>query len=452
MNGIELAKGGMVFAAAVVLVVLSLHVPMQVVLVAIGLMVAFIINRRVGALIFAVLLIPTISLIRRITAGPSGYTEADPLILLPLLLVVVVVAMSWTRPTVLDHSLKFTHGAASATIAGIAVSVLLTTSFDMNGLFFAGLIIVPLMLAIVLSSGRMPPVWEQVAKVLPWLGFFVGSYGIIQFFFVPSWDRAWMITSKLTSIGLPFPMEVRVFGASESPGPYALFLGLVVTFCLSNAVVLTGGVNRFGWVALASYLVFPLILSGVRSALLSVGICALILALVRATGIARVLIPVFLIVGYQALTLVISRFGTNSTILNADRYTEVSAGDDSLVARLGLLKYLANPLQHLVGNPNAPVVDNLFIDTMLRYGLLAAAGLLALHISIVVIAVGNVVRKQNEVVSVCAIFIGILSLFGPSFNALFGILIGIVFGTVMTAPKFLVRKRPNKRSLASVNR
>ena len=447
MNGVELAKWGLGIAGALVLVAVNLYLPIHLVLVMIGLIVAFIINRRVGVVVLAVLLIPTMSLLRRIAAGPSGYTESDPLILLPLVLVVVVVAMSWTHPPTFNHRTKLTNGAATATIAGIAMSVLLTTSFDTKGLFFAGLIIVPLMLAIVLSSGRMPPVWESVAKVLPWLGFLVGTYGIIQFFFLPSWDRAWMLTSKLTSIGFPIPLEVRVFGASESPGPYSLFLGLVVTLCLGNAVVKSGGAKRLGWVVLASYLVFPLILSGVRSALLSFGICAVILALVRARGIIRVLIPVFLLIAYQALTVVISRFGATSTILNADRYTGVSAQDDSLVARLGLLNYLANPLQHIIGNPNAPVVDNLFIDTMIRYGLLAAVGLFALYISIVVIAVRGLVRKQNEVVSVCAIFIGILSLFGPSFNALFGILIGIVFGTVMATPEFLARERTTSRSI-----
>lgn len=448
MTGVESAIGGLGVAVAIVFVVVSLNVPIQLVLVMIGLVVAFIIYRRVGVVLFAVLLIPTLSLIRRIAAGPSGYTQSDPLILLPLILVVVVVTVSWTCPPAFYHSAKITRGAASATIAGIALSILLTTSFDMNGLFFAGLIAVPLMLSIVLSSGRMPPVWDSVEKVLPWLGLLVGTYGIFQFFYLPAWDSAWMLTSKLTSIGFPSPLQVRVFGASESPGPYALFLGLVITLCLSNAVIKSGGAKRFGWAILTSYLVFPLILSGVRSALLSFGICAVILALVRAKGIARVLIPVFLLIAYQALTLVISRFGASSTILNAGRYTEVSAQDGSLVARLGLLNYLANPLEHVVGSPNAPVVDNLFIDSLVRYGLLAAVGLFVFYISIVVIAVRNLLRKRNEIVSICAIFIGILSLFGPSFNALFGILIGIVFGTVMATPKLLIRERTNASSVA----
>jgi O-antigen ligase len=49
-------------------------------------------------------------------------------------------------------------------------------------------------------------------------------YGLYQFLFLAPWDAFWMETSALTSIGLPEPMQVRVFSTMNSPQPLADFL------------------------------------------------------------------------------------------------------------------------------------------------------------------------------------------------------------------------------------
>lgn len=61
---------------------------------------------------------------------------------------------------------------------------------------------------------------------------FLGAYGVFQFFTAPPWDTLWMTASRMTSIGKPEPMLIRVFGPMDSPGPYAMTLmtGLVLLF------------------------------------------------------------------------------------------------------------------------------------------------------------------------------------------------------------------------------
>ena len=207
----------------------------------------------------------------------------------------------------------------------------------------------------------------------------------------------------------------------RSPGPYALFLGLALTLCLCSATIASGAVQKLKWLAMGVVIVVPLLLSGVRSALLGVLVCTVLLALIRGRGFTRILLFGFLLgrAACPARSRLITRFGGSSTILTADRYTQFSDQDDSLVARLQLLKYLRNPLQYVVANPHAPTTDNLFIDVMIRYGLLPAIALLSLFLAIAFLALRDLIWKQNETAALCALFVVTQSLTGNVFNSLF---------------------------------
>ncbi len=52
----------------------------------------------------------------------------------------------------------------------------------------------------------------------------MGLYGLYQFFFMTPWDAFWMENSALNSIGLPLPMQVRVFSTMNTPQPFADFV------------------------------------------------------------------------------------------------------------------------------------------------------------------------------------------------------------------------------------
>ena len=184
--------GGPVAAVALVG---TMYLPVQAMLVIVGIVAGLILHSRAAVIVFAVLLVPTISLVRRVVAGPTGYTEGDPLILLPLILVVSVVAVSWTRQR-LDPVPSYVRAFATATIVGVAATLLLTGSFDIDSIFFGSVIAIPLLLALALSTGRMSPVWGLISKVIPPLAVIVCVYGIIQFYFLPKWDRAWMLAER----------------------------------------------------------------------------------------------------------------------------------------------------------------------------------------------------------------------------------------------------------------
>jgi hypothetical protein len=413
-----------------------LLVSVQVGLLILGVLIALLANKRSSVLILIVAMIPTLSLLRRLVAGELAYRDSDPLILLPLILTIGVVLVSWTRVQV-DRRTDLVRLFAGATIVGVAVAIVLRGAFSVDTVFFAGLIAIPLLLAIAVSTKQLADIWPTVERVIPWIALAVGIYGVIQFFVLPVWDSAWMVSSRLQSIGQPYPQQVRVFGASESPGPYAIFMGISLTVTLGLAVISGGMLKKFGWIVASIAIVFPLVLSGVRSALLGVVICVALLALTRAKGITRVVLIAFLIGGYQLLTIVISRFGGQSAVLSTDRYSDL-ANDVSLLARLSLFSNISNPLQFLVGNPSAPVADNLYIDVLVRYGLLPAVGLLALFIAVAVRAYKLLRRHQNETAALSVWFLLSQSMFVNFFNSLVGILVGILIGSIMA-------RRPSPR-------
>ncbi len=56
----------------------------------------------------------------------------------------------------------------------------------------------------------------------------VAIYGIIQYLTVPPWDAFWMNHVEMNSIGVPEPLQIRVFSSMNSPGPCAIFLAMAL--------------------------------------------------------------------------------------------------------------------------------------------------------------------------------------------------------------------------------
>ncbi|TXK83761.1 O-antigen ligase family protein [Paenibacillus sp. N3.4] len=53
----------------------------------------------------------------------------------------------------------------------------------------------------------------------------VALYGIMQYIVVPPWDAFWMNHVEMSSIGKPYPLEIRVFSTLNSPGPAGMYMG-----------------------------------------------------------------------------------------------------------------------------------------------------------------------------------------------------------------------------------
>lgn len=98
---------------------------------------------------------------------------------------------------------------------------------------------------------------EQVRKILDALETsfvygiaFLSLYAMYQFFFLPPWDALWMENSTLTSIGLPEPMQVRLFSTMNTPQPFANYLVAGILFSISSKLRIRFVTISLGTVAL----------------------------------------------------------------------------------------------------------------------------------------------------------------------------------------------------------
>lgn len=112
-----------------------------------------------------------------------------------------------------------------------------------------------------LSWRKFPEAEEGIRKAFVWGSLVLAMYGIFQFLFPPEWDKFWMVSSGMYSVGRAFPYEVRVFSLVNAPLPFA--------------TILVAGL----FLALASR-------GFIRVLSLSLGAIALLLSLVRSVWIA----------------------------------------------------------------------------------------------------------------------------------------------------------------------
>lgn len=73
---------------------------------------------------------------------------------------------------------------------------------------------------------------DNFMRVFLWGVLFTGVYGVFQYLVAPEWDRFWLISTKLTSMGDPAPLKIRVWSTMASPGPFAVMMmaGLILLF------------------------------------------------------------------------------------------------------------------------------------------------------------------------------------------------------------------------------
>lgn len=208
--------------------------------------------------------------------------------------------------------------------------------------------LIPLLMAfhITVQVRRYPAYRAELTRFFIAAIFVLGVYGIAQYIYPAPWDRMWIEASGMTTIGKPRPMEVRVFGLLEAPGPYAMAL-------MAGLLVAVGSRSVAGLVA-----VFPglggFLLSMVRSAwggfVLGLGA-----ALTRFRGGNRIrTIAVVLLVGAATVPLL-----GDSDIGSApgDRIETLQnlENDNSLQARKGmyqkiLFQALSQPLGYGIGS------------------------------------------------------------------------------------------------------
>jgi hypothetical protein len=131
-------------------------------------------------------------------------------------------------------------------------------------------------LHVALHWRRYPEMRLSFLRTLAWGLAPAALYGLLQFAFLPPWDRAWMIATDLQSIGRPQPFSVRVFGPMTMPGTFAVVMEVGLLLLLSAQVrgrlpaLVLGFIGlllsriRTAWIGFAFGLVLQLVTQPVR--------------------------------------------------------------------------------------------------------------------------------------------------------------------------------------------
>ena len=79
---------------------------------------------------------------------------------------------------------------------------------------------------------RYPVYRRTIQRAFAWGVLVMGVYGLIQFFYLPPWDRYWMLSAPITSIGALPARGARV-QHPKLPQPFGavMMAGLLLLFC-----------------------------------------------------------------------------------------------------------------------------------------------------------------------------------------------------------------------------
>jgi hypothetical protein len=150
------------------------------------------------------------------------------------------------------------------------------------------------------SWRRYPEVQSSLRRVFLWGSLVLAGYGVYQYAVLPWWDRDWMTSSGIYSVGQALPYEVRVFSLVNAPLPFAILLVAGLFLSLAGK-----GIWRVLSLALGGV---ALMLSLVRSVWLAamVGLILYLLALPRRAARHMLVASLFAIGAIVLVPLLVS--------------------------------------------------------------------------------------------------------------------------------------------------
>lgn len=385
-----------------------------------------------------VLTVACLGLVRRLLS--PGRIDYDPLLMLPILLFLLAILLGergrGLRP-------RPVHIALLGLVVLPVLSQVFTGDYSVAALYAVGTQSFAFALVLAAATGSAPNIWPRLYRAALPVGLVAALYGIAQFYLLPSWDARWMMASKLASVGKPQPGLVRVFGMSESPGPYALLVGAALVVTLVTAITARTGERRLLYLAAGAPLLLALLLTGVRTALVAL-VVATFYASVRTGGrrgavvLAATLAGVFALLN-QLLNLVATR---DSSILTSNRYSVSTLGSDqSVQARVGLLDQVVTGLSHPLGagatiDGRVYSLDNVFIDILVRFGPIA---LFALVVVVIACArrvfMGPAGPPDVLVLKAVCLYFLVAALAGNPFSGTTGLLVALTLGYLIGLPE-----------------
>ena len=263
---------------------------------------------------------------------------------------------------------------------------------------------IPLMfgLAIALEWRKYPECAAAIGRAFLWGTLLLSAYAVVQFVAPPSWDRLWVESSGMRSIGMALPYQLRVFSLMNGPASFAVFLlaAIYLMFAQRGAwriialvisvVALMLTLVRSAWLALPIGLLVYLLALPLRSIQRTLGVVAM--AVLLLWGIPQLLPrevggPVVQTIRDRALTL--GSIGQDLSYSQRSSFVDQMSDvvlDDPLGHGLG-----STGVSSTLGESGAGIkdFDSGIFAVLYSLGWFAGAGLLVAATAIVLLSLGR---------------------------------------------------------------
>jgi putative inorganic carbon (HCO3(-)) transporter len=316
-------------------------------------------------------------LLRRLFSLESGVLAADPLALAPFVATLAVALVALWRhgaPPARDRAIPL------AALAGFALGLPVGFGVSPEAAAYAAFAALAAVAAFMI--GYRDPLVDDgtLARALRLGAPALALYGIYQYFALPAWDRAWVRETSFVTALAPEADRVRVWSTLNSPGTFAMLLGLaLVAFLVSRRFTVA---SLLGVAAI----VVALALTYIRSAWIAVAAAAVVLVFASrgrlgprvavALAIASIGIPA-LGAGTPTGQAVIGRFDTlgklqTDTSAQERRQTATSLFPQALIQPLGAGLGSAGEASRLSGSGGFRYTDNGYLAILYQVGPLGA--------------------------------------------------------------------------------
>lgn len=416
--------------------------------VAIVLAVALLVLRRWNSyLVFTIIMWFTANEVRRVVDWKTTYHAQSPIILTASL--VSLVALPWA---VLARRRVRKEVANLVTIALAVMTYAALVGIARNGPVPASVDIFYLVGPLVTGMFVLKVVEDDdqlrriVRNTAVWGCLALGGYGLIQFLFLPAWDKAWLVGSAVSNLGNPNPGDFRTFSTLSTTGPLGQVLAALLLILVAERRIprqfLAGAVGivclgttlvRAGWIGLALGMALLFVLGRTK--------------MLRLVAIVGILLAGLIVLGGPIIERISER---------ASKTTSQTTEDTSLQKRIQFQTRIApDVLSDPVGlgfgatgratdlsssdftDPKYHNFDSGLFESWARYGVVAGS----LFIGALVTATAKAVRRarRTDLTDTCIAAAALALTFGIIFTdttrAVYGVLLWLCLATLGRLPR-----------------
>lgn len=217
-----------------------------------------------------------------------------------------------------------------------------------------------------LNWRNYPRFRQNIETTFLWGVLVTGLYGIYQYVVAPEWDRFWLISTKLQSMGEPEPFQIRVWSTMASSGPFAVMI-------MAGLLLLLNGKGFLNFpAAAAGYLAFLLTMVRIMWGCWIIGLLSMFTSIRPKLQMRLIITMLIMVICVLPLTTMEPFASAINTRL--ETFSNLEKDDSTQIRQKiyedGLNSALSNGLGNGIGNTFIVNEDGILVSLVIDSGIL----------------------------------------------------------------------------------